>query len=222
MCVLLDFSLFSDQRTELAVPSLLACAQKTQTPLWGAWCPWLLLPSNPTSTRAPTLWVGADIKPCLMERKVCTLRGMKAPVSPREVPGSVKFMGWNHLHRGDKSLLPALFRTAYPSTFPNLDPVNSKQSLCKGMCSAHFRAFSAQRAGSEVTGILPLASTLFDQNLRKVFSACSPGTPVDMPKESANSTWKIQVHVTKFKSTCAVATEKNVGHARLKWLLFRS
>lgn len=41
-----------------------------------------------------------------------------------------------------------------------------KKSLCKGMWSAHFRRSAAQCAGSEVTGILPLASMLLDQNLR--------------------------------------------------------
>lgn len=39
MWALSDFSLFSAQRTDLEMPSLLACAQKTQTPLWGCLVP---------------------------------------------------------------------------------------------------------------------------------------------------------------------------------------
>lgn len=56
-------------------------------------------------------------------------------VSPREVPGSVKFMAWNDLHGGDNFLLSTLLRTAFPRTSPNLDPVNSQTKPCVKACA---------------------------------------------------------------------------------------
>lgn len=218
MWALPDLFLFSDRRTDPAMQSLLAHAQKTQTPLWGclvllAWC-WVL-PSDPRNTRAPTLWVDADIEPCLMERKVCTRQYKRVLWALQR--SQVLWNSWAEITYMEETKFccqsySGMPFQAHPQTWILW---TAKQTLC----SVHFRRSIAQCAGSEVTGILPLASMLLDQNLRKVVSACSPGTPADTPKESAKGTWRIQVHVTKFKSTHAVPMEKKV---RLKRLFFRS
>lgn len=134
--------------------------------------------------------MGADIKPSLVERKVCTWQYERVLWAPEK--SQVLWNTWAEITYMEETKFCCQPYSGLPFQAQPQSWIlwTAKQTLCKGMCSAHFRRSAAQCAGSEVTGILPLASVLLNQNLRKVVSACSPGTPVDTPKESANGTWK--------------------------------
>lgn len=130
MWALSDFSLYLDPRTDPALPSLMACLQKKQIPPGGnAWYPslleqwrWWVLPSHPPKTRAATLSMGTDTKPCPR----CAQGAQGGPVSPKEVPGSVKFIGWDQSGKVEKFLLPTLLGTAFLRTSSGWDPVRSQ------------------------------------------------------------------------------------------------
>lgn len=175
MWALSDFSLYLDPRTDPAMSPLMACVQKTQTPPWGnAWHPslqeqWrcLVLPSHPLKTRASTLWMGADTKPCLLEKKLCTKGyGRVLQRSPR----FSEIHGLRSLRWGREILAASLSQDCLSKHIPKLRSCEKLATTpCKSMCSAHCRRSSAQRAESELTGILLLASTLLGQASKQWF-----------------------------------------------------
>lgn len=203
------------------MPSLLACSQNTQTPLWGCLVPlappqwWCCQVTPPAPGLPPFEWVLPSNHVSWKGR--CEPEGIKWSCDPHRSPRFCEIHGLKSLTWRRQFFCCQPYSGLPFQAHPKPGPCEQlNKAPCKGMCSAHFRRSAAQCAGSEVTGILPLASMLVDQNLRWVVSACSPGTPVSTPKEPANGNWRIQVHATKFKSIRAVPMEKKCEAPQIK------
>ena len=107
--------------------------------------------------------MGADTKPCLRERKVCT-RGYGRVLRAPEKSQVLEIHGLRSLRQGREIFAANITQDCLSKHIPKLRSCEEPTTTpCKSMCSAHCRRSSAQRAGSELTGILPLASTLLSQ-----------------------------------------------------------
>lgn len=102
MWTLSDFSLFSDQRTDLAMPSLLACAQKTQTALWRSLVPlappvrcWCCQATPQTPGLPPLEWVLTSNHASWKGR--CTPEGIKGSCELQRSPRFCEIHGLKSL-----------------------------------------------------------------------------------------------------------------------------